>query len=556
MPHHQPIQQERKDTHCRGHQQIRTLQRHPKQQKDLPKWQLQSCEVERENTRSPAKKKTKPARQQKQENSNFHFVNNCPDCKFAQLTNNQCFDCGIPNQQAKTTKKSTSKNQSQPKIARKATTDYFQKLTSATKNLRESTESFISNLNFNKDAIYEEKEGENKQENDFQYNKNLDDTEYNFNKIKDAKEGAIYIAQTLHSDRTLFAIIFNFIEKAENAMTIMSREKPSSTSKTKAEISTRILADVYKNWRETTERLNYLSAKRTRTSKNNNVLERRMLKSLICIDEQIFDDTDHRRFIASSNKTGQNAHRNRMKRNKNVPGKQNNSNITRKFPINAQIRIQNHSRCEINVKNAFVAYKNDEIVQDLINCYQKVLQNSYNTKNDEPLEESSEKRPFEYQKQRNDQNCQAFSTNVKIYDYFNAARKRTPKSCPIIPKIDLNKLKSRPNQTKFAQKLQKCEPSDHNYISDHNGGPTNTAPRRTRSKRNKLVTSARPLHDNKRWTRKTKKQTKRSDQMRPENGPSRKHSFLSYPRKSDELNEKKTAILSQNDFRNLSNKFC
>ena len=57
------------------------------------------------NTRSPAKKNTKPARQQKQENSNFHFVNNCPDCKFAQrqykLTNNQCFDCGIPNQQTK-----------------------------------------------------------------------------------------------------------------------------------------------------------------------------------------------------------------------------------------------------------------------------------------------------------------------------------------------------------------------------------------------------------------------------------------------------------------------
>ena len=133
------------------------------------------------NTRSPAKKKTKPARQQKQENSNFHFVNNCPDCKFAQrqykLTNNQCFDCGIPNQQAKTTKKSTPKNQSPSKIARKATTDYFKKLTSATKNLRESTESFISNLNFSKDAIYEEKEGENKQENDFQYNKNLDDTE-------------------------------------------------------------------------------------------------------------------------------------------------------------------------------------------------------------------------------------------------------------------------------------------------------------------------------------------------------------------------------------------
>ena len=86
--------------------------------------------------------------------------------------------------------------------------------------------------------------GKNKQENDFQYNKNLDDTEYNFNKIKDAKEGAIYIAQTLHSDRTLFAVIFKFIEKAENAMTIISSEKPSSTSKTKAETSTRILEDV------------------------------------------------------------------------------------------------------------------------------------------------------------------------------------------------------------------------------------------------------------------------------------------------------------------------
>ena len=73
------------------------------------------------NTRSPAKKKTKPARQQKQENSNFHFVNNCPDCKFAQeqykLTNNQCFDCGILDHQAKIAKKSTQKSQSPSKIA-------------------------------------------------------------------------------------------------------------------------------------------------------------------------------------------------------------------------------------------------------------------------------------------------------------------------------------------------------------------------------------------------------------------------------------------------------
>ena len=133
---------------------------------------------------------------------------------------------------------------------------------------------------------------------------------------------------------------------------------------------------------------------------------------------------------------------------------------------------------------------------------------------------------------------------VNKYDHSNTARKQSPKSCPIIPKIDLNKLKSRPNQTKFAQKLQKCEPSDHNFISDHNGGPTNTAPRQRRSKRNQIVTPARPLHDNKRWTRKTKKWTNRSDQMRPENGPSRKHSFLYYTRKSDELNEKNQPILS------------
>ena len=115
-------------------------------------------------------------------------------------------------------------------------------------------------------------------------------------------------------------------------MTIMSCEKPSSTSKTKAKTSTRILEDVYKNWRKTTERIHFLSAKRTRTSKNNNVLERRMLKSLICIDEFFFDDTDHQSFIASSNKTGQNAHRNRMKRNTNVSGKPNNSKISRNFP--------------------------------------------------------------------------------------------------------------------------------------------------------------------------------------------------------------------------------
>ena len=89
------------------------------------------------NTRSPAKKKTKPACQTKQEHTNFNFVNNCPDCKFAQkeykLTNHQCFDCGITKKQAKTQKKSTSKTQFQPKIAQNATTNYFQKLTSAAK---------------------------------------------------------------------------------------------------------------------------------------------------------------------------------------------------------------------------------------------------------------------------------------------------------------------------------------------------------------------------------------------------------------------------------------
>jgi hypothetical protein len=44
--------------------------------------------------------------------------------------------------------------------------------------------------------------------------------------------------------------------------------------------------------------------------------------------------------------------------------------------------------------------------------------------------------------------------------------------------------------------------------------------------------------------------------MKPENDPSRKYPFLSYPRKSDELNEKNQPILSQADFRNLSNQFC
>ena len=328
------------------------------------------------NTRSPAKKKTKPARQQKQENSNFHFVNNCPDCKFAQeqykLTNNQCFDCGILDHQAKIAKKSTQKSQSPSKIAQKATTDYFKKLTSATKNQGESTESFNSNLNFSIDAIYEEKEGENKQENDFQYSKNLDESEYNFNKIKDAKEGAIYIAQTLHSDRTRFAIIFNFIEKAENAMTIMSREKPNSTSKTKAETSARIVEDVYRNWRKTTERIHFLSAKRTHSLKNNSVFERRMLKSLNCIDEQVFDDHDHRKYITSSKKTGQNAHKNRMKRSKNVSGKRKISKVPRN---NAQKYEQKRSRREINEEKALLDFKNDETIQDLINCYQKVLQN-------------------------------------------------------------------------------------------------------------------------------------------------------------------------------------
>jgi hypothetical protein len=151
--------------------------------------------------------------------------------------------------QAKTQKKSTSKTQFQPKFAQNATTDYFQKLTSAAKTHQKQMESFNPNLNLNADAIYAEKEGvkEGKWEDDIRYNRNLDTTEFNFTKTKNAKEGAIHIAQKLLSDRALFAIIYNFIEKAENAMEILAREDPSLTSTTKARTSKRILEDVYKH---------------------------------------------------------------------------------------------------------------------------------------------------------------------------------------------------------------------------------------------------------------------------------------------------------------------
>jgi hypothetical protein len=111
-------------------------------------------------------------------------------------------------------------------------------------------ESFNPNLNLNADAIYAEKEGlkEGKWEDDIRYNRNLDTTEFNFTKIKNAKEGEIHIAQKLLSDLALFAIIYNFIQKAENAMEILAREDPSSTSTTKARISKRIVENVYKTW--------------------------------------------------------------------------------------------------------------------------------------------------------------------------------------------------------------------------------------------------------------------------------------------------------------------
>ena len=41
------------------------------------------------NKRSPNMKKTKSERLQKHENSTFHFVNNCSDCKFAARICNQ-----------------------------------------------------------------------------------------------------------------------------------------------------------------------------------------------------------------------------------------------------------------------------------------------------------------------------------------------------------------------------------------------------------------------------------------------------------------------------------
>ena len=180
-------------------------------------------------------------------------------------------------------------------------------------------------------------------------------------------------------------------------MEILSRENPSSTSTTKARTSKQIVEDVYKTWRKTTERIHILSEKLARTSKYKDIIERKMFKSLLHIKEQCFDDTDHRIFNRSSNKKGFDTHRNRDQRNKNASRKQNTSKIPRNFTVDARKCTQNHSRREINEENAFVADKIDEIVQELINCYQKVLQNSYNTKNDEPLEESSEKRPFEYQ---------------------------------------------------------------------------------------------------------------------------------------------------------------
>jgi hypothetical protein len=100
-------------------------------------------------------------------------------------------------------------------------------------------ESFNPNLNLNADAIYSEKEGvkEGKWEDDIRYNRNLDTTEFNFTKIKGAKEGVIHIAPKLLSDRDLFAIIYNIIEKEENAMEILAREDPSLTSTTKARTS-------------------------------------------------------------------------------------------------------------------------------------------------------------------------------------------------------------------------------------------------------------------------------------------------------------------------------
>ena len=110
-----------------------------------------------------------------------------------------------------------------------------------------------------------------------------------------------------------------------------------------------------------------------------------MFKSLLRIDEQIFDDTDHQIFNSSSNKKGFNTHRNRAQRNKNASRKQNTSKIPRNFTVDARKCTQNHSRREINEENAFVADKIDEIVEELIDCYQKVLQNLCNTKNDEPI---------------------------------------------------------------------------------------------------------------------------------------------------------------------------
>jgi nitrate reductase cytochrome c-type subunit len=122
------------------------------------------------NTRSPAKKKTNPARQIKQETTNFNFVNNCPDCKFAQkeykLTNNQCFDCGILEQQAKAQKKSPTKTHLQAKIAQNAITNNFQKLTSAGKTHQKQSESFDSNLSLNADAICVQEKGKDKWEDD------------------------------------------------------------------------------------------------------------------------------------------------------------------------------------------------------------------------------------------------------------------------------------------------------------------------------------------------------------------------------------------------------
>ena len=68
-------------------------------------------------------------------------------------------------------------------------------------------------------------------------------------------------------------------------MEILTLEEPSSTSTTKARASKRIVEDVYKTWRKTTERIHFLSEKRARTSKYKDIIERKIFKSLLRIDE-------------------------------------------------------------------------------------------------------------------------------------------------------------------------------------------------------------------------------------------------------------------------------